>query len=129
MTAITADQIEDLFHGHITRIDRGDEYDVITRDDVLALIDTGDLDLEDDGTPTTESWEILADALSGDTTDGPRDRALTAVEDASRALAEAEQERDEAIRTAVKAGVSVISIANAAGLSRARIYQIRDGRR
>lgn len=129
MTAITAAQIEDLFHGRITRIDRGDEYDVIIRDDVLALVDNGDLDLDDDGTPTADSWEILADALSDAPTDSPRQRALAAVGDAARAMATAERDRDEAIRAAIKTGASVIDIAAEADLSRARIYQIRDGRR
>lgn len=35
----------------------------------------------------------------------------------------------EAIVTAVKAGESAIDIAAAAGISRFRVYQIRDGRR
>ncbi|GHB55255.1 hypothetical protein GCM10010331_48840 [Streptomyces xanthochromogenes] len=44
-------------------------------------------------------------------------------------IGEAEVTRDQAIRDALAAGHSVIAIANAASLSRARIYQIRDGRR
>lgn len=126
---ITIDQVQDLFHGHITRIDRGDEYDVITREDVLALVDNGDLDLDDDGTPTGDSWEILADALSQAPTDGPRERALAAVEEAVRNLRDAETDRDKKIRSAIAVGAAVTSIAAAADLSRARIYQIRDGRR
>lgn len=126
---ITADQIQDLFHGHTRQINRGDNYDVINRTDVLALVNNCDIDVDDDGTPLDDQWEILADALSDAPTDGPRERALTAVEDAARALKSAEQDRDEAIRAAITAGASVISIAAAADLSRARIYQIRDGRR
>lgn len=44
-------------------------------------------------------------------------------------IGQAEEARDRAIHEALAAGHSVIAIANAAGLSRARIYQIRDGRR
>ncbi|MGI5397830.1 hypothetical protein [Streptomyces sp. CA-251251] len=126
---ITIEQIRDLFHGRTNEIDRGDEYDVIKREDVLALVDNGDLDTDQDGTPLDDQWEILAEALSDAPADGPRDRALIAVEDAARDLQNAERERDETIRAAIKAGASVISIAAAADLSRARIYQIRDGRR
>lgn len=126
---ITVEQIQDLFHGHAASIDRGDDYDVIKREDVLALVDNCDIDTDDNGTPLSDQWEILADALSDAPTDGPRERALTAVEDAARVLANAEEERDNAIRSAITAGASVISIAAAADLSRARIYQIRDNRR
>ncbi|MFE7547051.1 hypothetical protein [Streptomyces gardneri] len=126
---VTIEQIQDLFHGHINELDRGDEYDVIKREDVLALVDNGDLDVDEDGTPLDDMWEVLADSLNDAPTDGPRERALTAVEDAVRGLRHAEDERDAAIRNAIKAGASVISIAAAADLSRARIYQIRDGRR
>ena len=41
----------------------------------------------------------------------------------------AEADMADLIRLAVKAQVSVTEIARAAGLSRERIYQIRDGRR
>lgn len=43
--------------------------------------------------------------------------------------AEAEKELAVLIRGAVEAGGSVTGIARAAGLSRERVYQIRDGRR
>lgn len=51
-----------------------------------------------------------------------------------RAKAEAEQRRQETawrtiVRDAVHAGASPTSIAAAAGISRGRVYQIRDGRR
>lgn len=54
---------------------------------------------------------------------------LSRVAVAASRIGQAEEARDEAIRKALAAGHSVIAIANAAGLSRARIYQIRDGRR
>ncbi|MFI0929693.1 hypothetical protein ACH4TP_38080 [Streptomyces sp. NPDC021012] len=126
---ITTEQIQDLFHGRINEVDRGDEYDVIKSADVIALVDNCDIDTDDDGTPLDDQWEVLAEALSNAPTDSPRERALEAVEDAVRQLDNAEAARDAAIRDAIEAGASVISIAAAASLSRARIYQIRDGRR
>src|SRR5690348_11303106 len=54
---------------------------------------------------------------------------LSRVAVAASRIGQAEEARDEAIRKALAAGHSVIAIANAASLSRARIYQIRDGRR
>ena len=129
MTAITAEQIEDLFHGHITSIDRGDKYPVTKRADVVALVENSDIDTDDNGTPLDYEWETLAAALTEAPDDDPRERALLAVEDAAARLANAEGERNAAIRKALDAGAAVISIAGAAGLSRARIYQIRDGRR
>lgn len=125
---ITADQVRNLWHNGGT-IDRGDEYDVLRQADVFALVENGDVDTEDDGTPTEEMWQVLADALSFADTDHPRERALIAIEDAAARLANAEGERDDAIRKALTEGASVIAIASAAGLSRARIYQIRDRRR
>lgn len=59
----------------------------------------------------------------------PADDELSSVTIAASRIGQAEDARDAAIRDALDAGHSVISIANAAGLSRARIYQIRDGRR
>ncbi len=49
--------------------------------------------------------------------------------DADRRAAGWAQEQADSIRTALTAGVSVVEIAALTGLSRARIYQIRDGRR
>lgn len=54
---------------------------------------------------------------------------LSRVAVAASRIGQAEEARDQAIRDALAAGHSVIAIANAASLSRARIYQIRDGRR
>jgi len=42
---------------------------------------------------------------------------------------DADKRRDDLIRAALADGVSVGEVVNATGLSRARIYQIRDGRR
>jgi hypothetical protein len=126
---LSIEQIQDLFHGRTNEVDRGDEYDVIKREDVLALVDNCDIDTDDDGTPLDDQWEILAEALSDAPTDSPRERALINVEAAAQGLNKAVEERDAAIRDALKVGASVISIAERADLSRARIYQIRDGRR
>ncbi|MFE3485071.1 hypothetical protein [Streptomyces griseus] len=46
-----------------------------------------------------------------------------------RVLEEQGSERDILIRKGLHAGISVIELAELSGLSRARIYQIRDGRR
>lgn len=54
---------------------------------------------------------------------------LSPVAVAASRIGQAEEARDQAIRDALAAGHSVVSIASAADLSRARIYQIRDGRR
>ncbi|MFH9426032.1 hypothetical protein [Streptomyces sp. NPDC017529] len=54
---------------------------------------------------------------------------LSPVAVAASRIGQAEEARDQAIRDALAAGHPVTAIANAANLSRARIYQIRDGRR
>jgi hypothetical protein len=54
---------------------------------------------------------------------------LSRVAVAASRIGQAEEARDEAIRTALAAGHAVTAIAEKANLSRARIYQIRDGRR
>lgn len=60
----------------------------------------------------------------------------TNVRRATRKLAEARAKADEAekhwqsvIRIALSQGASATEIAEAAGISKARVYQIRDGRR
>ncbi|WP_285725033.1 hypothetical protein [Psychromicrobium xiongbiense] len=45
------------------------------------------------------------------------------------ALSELEKERDDLIRAQIAAGTKVVDRVEATGLSRPRIYQIRDGRR
>ena len=54
---------------------------------------------------------------------------LSHVAVAASRIGQAEEARDKAIRKALDAGHAVIPVAKAADLSRARIYQIRDGRR
>ncbi len=69
-------------------------------------------------------------------TDAPTADPIAAVELATdlrrRAEAAAEKAVEEqtiAIRAAIGAGVNTLELAGLTGLSRARIYQIRDGRR
>jgi len=65
-----------------------------------------------------------------------RDAALTEVRAASSRVAAlgveleaATEARDDAIRDALATGATVAGIVEATGLSRARVYQIRDRRR
>ncbi|MBF6315066.1 hypothetical protein [Nocardia farcinica] len=54
---------------------------------------------------------------------------LDEIADAAAAIKTASARRDEAIRKAITNGVAVSKIAEAAELSRERVYQIRDRRR
>lgn len=58
-----------------------------------------------------------------------RDEARDAVRSAVGKIEEHTGQRDAAIRAALTAGVPVKHITEDSGLSRARVYQIRDGRR
>ena len=55
--------------------------------------------------------------------------AVDARRQAEQAVAEATRRRDDAVRQAIGDGVPVTAIADRAGLSKARVYQIRDHRR
>lgn len=55
--------------------------------------------------------------------------AVDALRQAEEVLAEATRRRDDAVRRAIDDGVPVAAIAEQAGLSKARVYQIRDHRR
>jgi len=122
---ITAESIEDLYNrGGSLELADGDTF---TRDDLITYIGACDIDTDDHGTPLTDQWQLLADVLGAP---NPSDTTgLANVIAAAHKLSLAETARDEAIRAAITAGYPVIGIANAARLSRARIYQIRDGRR
>lgn len=122
---ITAETIEDLYaHGGSLELADGE---VLTRDQLIQYIDNCEIDTDADGTPTDDQWQILADVLGAP--DPSNVSELTEITAAVNRIADAEQERDEKIRAAIAAGYPVISIAEHACLSRARIYQIRDGRR
>lgn len=122
---ITADHIADLFdNGGELELPNGD---TLTHDDLVQYIDACDIDTDDNGRPLDDQWQILADVLGApDPANMPE---LADVAAAASRIGQAEETRDKAIRAALDAGHSVVSIANAADLSRARIYQIRDGRR
>ena len=55
-------------------------------------------------------------------------RLLAAVEQANEVAASAVENRRAAVRAAFEAGISGTVIAKAMGVTRARAYQIRDGR-
>lgn len=124
--SITAEQIENLFNNRGGNLELADG-DTFTRDDLVQFIDACDIDTDDDGTPLEGQWQLLAEVLGAP--DPSNTSELVAVTAASYRLRVAEKERDESIRIAIEAGHSVIGIANSAGLSRSRVYQIRDGRR
>lgn len=107
-----------------------------------------------DTTAAAEAVQVYAEQLGaapGDLTDDDAERIglalqahlahdvgapLDLVADATHTLAERRAEVEEvemqwraAIRAAVKAGQRVVDVAEAAGISRERVYQIRDWRR
>lgn len=122
---ITAETIEDLYNnGTSIELPNGD---TLTRDDLIQYIDACDIDTDTDGTPLDSQWQILADVLGAP--DPTNVGELTTIAVAAHRIEAAEKDRDEAIRRAIAEGHQVTAIARAANLSRARIYQIRDGRR
>ena len=141
MGAITAKQVRELWDSPnmAAAIDRGDDYAPVTKDDLDAL--AGQIDTDDDGYPLDGQWEVLADQLNSDVAGGPSSSAGDAVLAELANLRQAMNQREDEffraqedlhdlIRTAVNGkDAPVTSIASAAGYSRERIYQIRDGRR
>lgn len=125
---VTIDQIKNLWHNGGT-IDRGDDYAPITQDDLGAL----DIDTDDNGTPLDTEWQVIADQFNsneaGEPTSSAQHETLDSIAAVVKTLHDAEIERDDLIRQAIAEGAPVIAIAARAELSRARIYQIRDGRR
>lgn len=81
---------------------------------------TGDLTDAD-----AQSIDLSLQAHLAYDTGAPLDRVMAA----TVARAEAEAEWLASIRAAVAAGQRVVDIAEAAGISRERVYQIRHGRR
>lgn len=110
----------------------------IDRDAALTLATTyavqcGYTDLPEGGQApdaevTDEDAEFILEA-AGVAVDTAEPTILDQVEEAARTIIDATTRRDELIRKAVAEGVSVTRIAEAASLSRERVYQIRDGRR
>ena len=140
MTTVTPDQVRTLWNT-CTPIDRGEDLAPVTRDDLTALM-AGDVDTDENGTPTDEMWEVLADQLNdtADQLDDPQERALDHLRE-TMAARDAEHERAAAIIAAadgeiradvlacIDAHIPVPTIGEVLGVTRARIYQIRDGRR
>jgi hypothetical protein len=131
---VTAEQVRTLWDdpNPNASIDRGDEYEPVTQD-TLGVLASG-LDTDDDGYPLEDQWEVLADQLNtaaaGEPTSTQGETLLHEIEDARLRRAEADEQFYAAIREAVASKLApVTAIAAAAGLSRERIYQIRDGRR
>lgn len=93
---------------------------------------TIDLDDLTDGDAAFLEGAVAAAQRAGDL----GDRELDILADAARALDAAEQaaeaarhDRDQAVRAAIFAGARIVDITAITGLSRNRVYQIRDGRR
>ncbi|MGW1119245.1 hypothetical protein ACWD5B_19390 [Streptomyces tanashiensis] len=122
---ITAEQVQEAFE-NMRDLDLPDGTHM-TYPELIRYIDECDIDQDEDGTPLPDQWQMLADVLGAP--DPSNVTELVEITAAVNRMAAAEQERDEKIRAAIAAGYPVISIAGHAGLSRARIYQIRDGRR
>ena len=113
-------------------IDRGDDYAPVTKGALGAL--ASGIDTDDEGYPLDDQWELLADQLTGDVPGEPTDSAgqdiLQEITSARLARDQAEDQFGELLRSAMAARrAPVTAMAQAAGLSRERLYQIRDGRR
>lgn len=135
---ITPEQIRTLWDSPNPNatIDRGDDLEPVTKDDLGALASA--LDTDDEGHPLHDQWQILADQLNTNTLGEPTSTTghllLQEISDArierDRVKADADAEFNAIIRAAVASKrAPVTAIAAAAQLSRERIYQIRDGRR
>lgn len=131
MTQITPDQVKNLWY-HGGQIDRGDDYSPVTIDDLHGL----DIDTDDDGTPTDDMWQVLADQLNseqpGEVGGGPGgetynilQRTLIRLQAAQDTADELKDERDDLIRQALAERVPYKALEDLTGLSRGRLDQIR----
>ena len=155
---VTVEQLKDLWNGEIPGglIERGDDYAPLAREDILALINGGCIDCDDDGNPLENDWAVIADQFAserpGEPTGGPQRDALQAITDIVHEIAlgairsasdgsgsEGQRLQDSAkraindgIRHAVLDAISrrtpVAAIANGLQVTPGRVYQIRDGR-
>lgn len=136
-STITAEQVRELWDApaRSAAIDRGEDLAPVTKDDLAALADQ--VDTDDQGRPLADQWDVLADQLNSDDEaeplTGPAADILQAVEDARWARAAAEDAFNDVIRSAMlnrkTTKVRIKDLEKAADLTRARLYQIRDGRR
>ncbi|MFJ3762954.1 hypothetical protein [Streptomyces sp. NPDC090080] len=135
---VTVEQVRTLWDSPNPRavIERGDDFEPVTKDDLAVLVPA--LDTDDDGYPLDDQWEVLVDQLNSETPGVPTSTAgddlLQEIRDArierDRVKSQADNEFNALIRAAVASRkASVIAIADAADMTRSRIYQIRDGRR
>ncbi|MEE1737031.1 hypothetical protein PUR49_11040 [Streptomyces sp. BE147] len=133
---VTAEQIRTLWDSPSpdSVIDRGDDCEPVTRDDLGAL--ASQVDTDDEGYPLDGQWQVIADQVNstvpGVPTSDAGEALLQEIRDAraerERVKSEAYDEFNAIIRAAVASRTAAVS-GIAAGLSRGRIYQIRDGRR
>ncbi|MFE3059109.1 hypothetical protein [Nocardia sp. NPDC059239] len=133
--SITIEQLQNLWNNANPNaiIDRGDDAPV-TKDDLAAL--AAGVDTDDNGTPEPDQWQILADQLN-DTDTAATDPWLDQIADVTTrrtAARDAADAADEVFNAVIRAAaqskrVGITAIAAAAGISRERVYQIRDGRR
>ena len=134
MLAVTVNQIQALWADPSAVIDRGEDAEPVTQDDLSVL----DVDTDDDGMPLADQWQIMADQINSNVPGEPSSTAgqlvLQEIADARAHRDRVKEQADEEFNSLIRAAVvgrraSVIDIALAAGVTRARIYQIRDGRR
>lgn len=138
---VTVQQIRELWNDRNpdATIDRGDDYQAVTKDDLGAL--ANEIDTDDAGYPIDDDeWQTLADQLNSETPGAPTDtkgQVLLQKINLQRTQCDrihadakhADNELASTIRAAIENEVPVTGIAAAARLSRERIYQIRDNRR
>lgn len=109
---------------------------VSTLVDQLVELDGVEATLVDDRTLTDAAADTVREQLAAAPASAGAEELLAGVREAASRLAEAQQQaeeaaavRDRAVVEALRAGGRVADIVDAAGLSRYRVYQIRDGRR
>ena len=138
MATVTTQQIRALWDDPNPNavIDRGDHFEPVTKDDLGTL--ASDLDTDDEGYPLDDQWKIIVDQVNSEASGrGGLAGGLDLLDEIRDARIERDRIKDQAddkfnalIRAAIASKKApVIAIANAADMSRTRIYQIRDGRR